>query len=67
MSVTIKNLLQELLNETQGEMSTYRQLPEKQKKKRKLMEAYRYLMYRELSLKEAIREKENLELKNGTL
>ena len=60
MSVTTKDLLQELLNETQSEMSTYRQLPEKKKKKKKkkkkLMEAYRYLMYRELSLKEAIRK-----------
>ena len=58
MSVTIKDLLQELLNETQSEMSTYRKLSDKKKKKRKLMEAYRYLMYRELHLIHAIKKLE---------
>ena len=56
MKRTIKDSLQELLNETQSEMSTYRQLPEKKKKKRKIMEAYRYLMYRELHLIKAIKK-----------
>jgi len=53
---TMKDLLQELLNETQGEMATYRQLAEKKKKKKKLMQAYRHLQFRELSLKDAIRK-----------
>ncbi len=58
MNITTKGLLQELLNETQGEMTTYHQLPDKKKKKRKTMEAYRHLQYRELSLKEGIEKKE---------
>lgn len=56
MNAMTKSLLQELLNETQNEMNTYRQLSNKKKKKRKLMEAYKYLMYRELNLKEAIKK-----------
>ena len=56
MSVTTKDIFQELLNETQNEMGTYHQLSERKKKKKKLMQAYRYLQFREFRLKETIKK-----------
>lgn len=56
MKKILKDLLQELLNETQNEMNTYRQLPEKTRKKKKIMQVYRYLQFRGSKLKEKIGE-----------
>jgi len=51
----IKNL-QEMLNEVQWKLSTYRSLPEKKRLKRKYFEAYKELICTEMRLKEKIKK-----------
>lgn len=46
--------LQEVLNEVQWKLSTYRSLPKRKRLKRKNFEAYKRLILKEMALKEAM-------------